>query len=105
MRALLAAVALLPGAGSLIVLDARENDRANFDHVTAGFGPPLEAKNGVSGVVVATVPQDACKPLQDCEQCEGKILISQRGGCDFYKKVLHAQVSLWTPAPWAVDQP
>ena len=85
-------LAILPAAGSLVLLGSAETDLESitFEHVTAAFGPPL-IEGGVSGVVVTANPADACKPLEGCADCAGKIVLSQRGNCDFFMKVMHAQ--------------
>jgi hypothetical protein len=65
-----------------------------FEHVTAGFGPALPA-HGVTAKVVWATPADACRKLSTCEgssSCEGKIIVVVRGNCDFFQKVMHAQV-------------
>jgi len=70
-----------------------------FEYQAAEFGPVIQ-KDIRADVLPAshwtdppTEHMEACRPLRGCSECKGKILLVQRGKCDFYTKVSHAQAA------------
>jgi hypothetical protein len=68
---------------------------------TAEFGPAL-APPGVSGELVLAAnpangdglsPTDACSPLLNLAEAAGRIVMADRGGCDFAQKAENAQAA------------
>lgn len=69
----------------------------NYDVQTASFGPPAPL-SGLRALVVegvdGTLPAfDACEPLTNSGDVAGKIVLVDRGLCNFTVKVAHAQAA------------
>lgn len=80
-------------ADSLVVVEPALAAGVYF-HVTATFGPSL-SEEGTNGTVVEAAPVNACEALTNDpdgeDSVDGKVVLVQRGSCDFVEKVRNAQ--------------
>ncbi len=64
-----------------------------YPAVEATITPPLAGMPPVSGQLLLASPANACVPLLNATQMNGKIALIDRGGCTFAEKILHAQAA------------
>lgn len=64
-------------------------DSRSFDSQEAKFGPAIQ--NGFTGPISIAQPSDGCSPIVAINSSFARVLVIQRGTCEFGVKVLNAQ--------------
>lgn len=72
---------------------AMEGMGQGFEAGPALFGPDMTPSVSVKGAVVKAEPFQACEPLETANtEVKGHVVMIQRGGCSFMKKVCIVRV-------------
>jgi len=83
---------LFLGNSPAFIVTSPTNIAGSFAAQAASFGPAVPA-GGVSGEVVAALPELACTALTNPTAVAGKIALVDRGTCNFTAKVANAQAA------------
>jgi E3 ubiquitin-protein ligase RNF13 len=82
---------LLSGTNALVAQLTQDNSTLTFNHRTGAFGPQ-PGSYGIIGVATHPTPLDGCTSLlSQAGDLKNKIVIIERGNCNFTDKVLNAQ--------------
>ena len=74
-----------------IAIDAPESIAGTYEAAEGAFTEPLFLLDPFTAELVATEPADACDPLANTENFDGKIALIDRGTCFFEDKIRRAE--------------